>query len=73
MPRAHNLVTSLPSKPNIYNLKVVKYKGLLLVFHSQIWEWVIITGLASFRGLLSTRCFSASFAIVLDGQALTSF
>lgn len=62
VPHAHDSVNSLPSKPNTYNLKVLKYKGLLLDFHSQIWEGLIITGLASFRGLLSIGCFSASFA-----------
>lgn len=45
MLRAHGSVTSLPSKPSVLNLKFLKHKGLLLAFHPQIWEGVVITGL----------------------------
>lgn len=69
------LVCAPPPRPNFWahNLEFLNYKGLLLPFHfpnlgqgDHHWP-------GSFRGHLSTRYFSASFAIVFDDHALGGF
>lgn len=66
MSHAHDSATTLPSKPNTHQLNVLKCKGLLLVFHSQIWEGVIITDLAALEAGRVRDASQHPFQLLLD-------